>query len=143
MCWLDRNIKRMRQAVSRIKSHIVSSSSLLWSLPSKPSMLITHRAARELTVPSVPAPAITIVDSRFLRFPVYSHMTHSVYLQYMTQIKEKQQAKDSGEWEALEPQQRQEQEAMFRQLGESHTHTPTHTHPHTHTHRSRKPCSAS
>ena len=35
----------------------------------------------------------------------------------MTQIKEKQEEKDRGEWESLETQQRQEQEGMFRQLG--------------------------
>ena len=35
----------------------------------------------------------------------------------MTQIKEKQEAKEGGEWQSLETQQRQEQEGMFRQLG--------------------------
>ena len=35
----------------------------------------------------------------------------------MTQIKEKQEEKDRGEWESLETRQRQEQEGMFRQLG--------------------------
>ena len=34
----------------------------------------------------------------------------------MTQIKEKQEAKERGEWDQLEQQQRQEQEGMFRQL---------------------------
>ena len=34
----------------------------------------------------------------------------------MTQIKEKQEAKDRGEWEELETEQRQEQEGMYRQL---------------------------
>ncbi len=35
----------------------------------------------------------------------------------MTQIKEKQEARERGEWESLEAPQRQEQEALFRQLG--------------------------
>ena len=37
-------------------------------------------------------------------------------LQYMTQIKDKQAEKERGEWNALEPQQRQENENTLRQI---------------------------
>ncbi len=35
----------------------------------------------------------------------------------MSQIKEKQEAKEGGEWESLAAEQRQEQEGLLRQLG--------------------------
>jgi ubiquitin conjugation factor E4 A len=37
--------------------------------------------------------------------------------QYMSQIKTKQQEKDSGAWRSMPPQQEQEQEGLLRQLG--------------------------
>lgn len=38
-------------------------------------------------------------------------------LSYMSQIKSKQQEKESGAWRDMQPQQRQEQEGLLRQLG--------------------------
>lgn len=37
-------------------------------------------------------------------------------MQYMTQIKQKQEARDAGEWQALPPNQRQEVENGFRHM---------------------------